>query len=557
MEVAVSPSIPTYAGGLGVLAGDTLQTAADVGLSMVGVTLLYRQGYFRQRLDAHGRQTEQPVVWSPETQLDALPTRSLVTIEGRTVHLRVWRHRFHGVGGHEVPLYFLDTALAENDPWDRELTGALYGRGEHYRLCQEVVLGVGGLAMLRALGHQRIATYHMNEGHAALLPLALLLEEIGAADVRDATDEHRAAVQSRCVFTTHTPVEPGHDRFSFELVAQVIGPEAPLYLAAQRHAHEGMLNMSYLALAYAHYVNAVSMRHRRTSHELFPGYAIHSVTNGVHAASWTCPPVAALYDAYAPGWRADNLYLRNAISVPVAEVLDAHGQAKEELMARAERRSGVQLDPTVFTIGFARRASVYKRADFVLSDLGRLERIVERVGPLQMIYGGKAHPNDELGKAIIERIFVARAALGDKLRLAYLEEYDLSLGRSLCAGVDLWLNTPEKPLEASGTSGMKAALNGVPSLSILDGWWTEGHVEGVTGWAIGDSVEPDDPARELTSLYDKLEFLITPTFYRQPFAYAEVMRGAMALNGSYFNTQRMLAQYVRNAYARPQDGQPG
>ncbi|MBM2811536.1 MAG: alpha-glucan phosphorylase [Chloroflexi bacterium] len=549
MEVAVDPAVPTYSGGLGVLAGDTLRSAADLGHPMVGVTLLYRQGYFHQLLDEHGRQSEEPVSWSPKAHLEPVDARCQITIEGRIVQVRAWRYLVHGVTGSDVPVYFLDTAVEENDPIDRELTGTLYGGDGRYRLCQELLLGVGGLGMLRALGYRDIPTYHMNEGHAALLPLALLLEEVGDGDPRNVSDAQRTSVRNRCVFTTHTPIAAGHDRFPIDLLRSLTGDEHPLFLAALPYSPNGELNMTHIALACSRYVNAVSQLHQETSEQLFPDHVIHAITNGVHAVTWTSPPIAALYDEYVPQWRRDQFYLRHAGNIPLTDVLDSHFQAKAALLAETERRTGTRLDPKALTIGFARRAAVYKRPDFLFSDLDRLKRIVDRVGPLQVIFGGKAHPRDDEGKRIIERIYQARGTLGSQLCVAYLDEYDVTLGKVLCAGVDLWLNNPQKPHEASGTSGMKAALNGVPSLSVLDGWWNEGHVEGATGWSIGESADPERAEDELASLYDKLEYVIAPLFYRQPLAYASVMRGAMVLNGSFFNTQRMLLQYIRDAYS--------
>ena len=311
----------------------------------------------------------------------------------------------------------------------------------------------------------------------------------------------------------------------------------------------GLLNMTYLGLSFSHYVNGVSMRHQTISHTMFPSYPINSITNGVHAGTWTSPPFQALYDRHMPEWRMDNLYLRYAVSVPLAEILETHMESKRALLDEVAKRSGILLNPTVMTIGFARRVTAYKRPDLLFSDLDRLKRMVRHTGPLQVIYAGKAHPRDEGGKSLIRKIFEAKAVLGKTLPVVYLEEYDMAMAQFLCSGVDLWLNTPQKPQEASGTSGMKAALNGVPSLSILDGWWVEGHVEGVTGWSIGDDWELEsNPSREISSLYNKLEYLILPLYYGRPLAFAEVMRSAIALNGSFFNAQRMMGQYVKNTY---------
>jgi starch phosphorylase len=547
MEIALDAGMPTYSGGLGVLAGDTLRAAADLGVSMVGVTLLHRKGYFRQHLDTRGRQTESPASWSPEELLEDLAPRTSILVEGRPVALRTWRYAIRGVSGKTVPVYFLDTALEQNSPWDQGLTDYLYGGDQHYRLCQEVVLGMGGVAMLRALGHQATQTFHMNEGHAAFLALALLAEHLGARS-GVAVKAARDAVRQRCVFTTHTPVPAGHDQFSADLVHQVLGDQWSTELHAECCLN-GTLNMTYLALFFARYINGVAMHHGQISRNMFPNYPINSITNGVHAVTWTSAPFQDLYDRHFPEWRRDNLYLRYAVSIPLGEIQQAHVKAKRSLLDEVKRRSGVELNPAALTLGFARRAATYKRADLLFMDLERLRRMVQQVGPLQVVYGGKAHPLDEGAKAVIRRVYEAAAALGDSLRVVYLEDYDLALAKVLCSGADLWLNTPHKPEEASGTSGMKAALNGVPSLSILDGWWLEGHWEGTTGWAIGeDGDAPSDPGREATSLYDKLEYLILPLFYGRPLAYTQVMCSAIAVNASFFNAQRMVGQYVQNAY---------
>jgi starch phosphorylase len=297
------------------------------------------------------------------------------------------------------------------------------------------------------------------------------------------------------------------------------------------------------------------MRHGEISRGMFPGYPINSVSNGVHAVTWAADPFRALYDRRIPEWRRDNLYLRYAVELSPAEILSAHTECKGQLLAEVERRTGARLDPTTLTLGFARRATAYKRADLLFTDLDRLRRIARTAGPLQVVYAGKAHPRDEGGKEQIRKVYEAATALQGAVTVVYLEDYDMALARLLCAGSDVWLNTPLKPHEASGTSGMKAAVNAVPSLSVLDGWWVEGCLEGVTGWAIGgDGGQPSDPAREAGDLYAKLESVIVPLFYGRPLAFAEVMRSAVALNGSFYNAQRMLQQYVTNAYRTALEG---
>ena len=548
MDVAIDSGIPTYSGGLGILAGDMLRSAADLGVPMVAVTLAHRKGYFDQRLDAQGNQLESPSKWSPESRLELLEPRVVISIEDRKVWVRAWQYCFRGIAGHGVPLLFLDTDMEENDPRDRVLTDHLYGGDDHYRLCQEVVLGFGGVAMLRALGHSSLHVFHMNEGHSALITLALLEEQSGSEAARSISENEIETVRRQCVFTTHTPVPAGHDRFQTSLVHQVLGAARAVTLSQMR-VMNGELNMTELALRLSGFVNGVSMRHGEVSRDLFPGYDVGAITNGVHAAAWTSAPFCALYDRTLPEWRRDNCYLRYAIGIPIAEIRQAHTQAKKDLLQQIKWLTGTQLDEKVFTLGFARRATSYKRADLLFTDLERLKAIARRVGPFQLVYAGKAHPRDEAGKAIIRRIFEAAAALAHDVRVVYLENYDMALGKLICSGVDIWLNTPLRPQEASGTSGMKAALNGVPSFSVLDGWWIEGHIEGGTGWSIGDGRGTEnDSAAEALSLYEKLEQVILPLFYNAPDGYVKVMRSAIAMNGSFFNTQRMISQYVRNAY---------
>ncbi len=550
MEVGLVADMPTYAGGLGVLAGDTLRSAADLGVPMVGVTLLHRKGYFRQRLDANGRQAEEPVDWPIERFLLELPQRVSVTIEGRTVALRAWKYEIMGIET-VVPVYFLDADVPGNAEDDRTLTHFLYGRDARYRLCQEIVLGIGGVRMLRALGCRALTRFHMNEGHSSLLVMELLEERARHAGRTAIAPDDVAAVRQQCVFTTHTPVPAGHDQFPMEVARRILG-ESPVFALADRCCHEGKLNLTYLALNFSHYVNGVAMRHGEVSRRLFAGYAIDAITNGVHAATWTADEFHALYDRHIPGWRRDTFSLRYALSIPREEIWTAHAGAKRRLADRVARDIGVHLDPATFTLGFARRATAYKRADLLMHDVDRLTHIAAVVGPLQVVYAGKAHPQDDAGKAVIERIFRAREALGPRVPVVYLENHDMALGRLLTSGVDLWLNTPEPPLEASGTSGMKAALNGVPSLSVLDGWWVEGHIEDVTGWSIGEPTAapyPDRTAADAASLYDALERVIVPLFYGRRDRFIDVMRYAIALNGSFFNSHRMVEEYVLKAYA--------
>jgi len=545
MEIAVTPAIPTYSGGLGVLAGDTLRAAADMGLHLVAVTLVHRMGYFQQHLDSNGTQTEEPQPWSPEKILAKEEPVVRLTVEGRPVAIRAWRYDLEGVTGHVIPIYFLDTDLEENEASDRTLTDRLYGGDGDHRLRQEAVLGMGGARILDALGYQPVV-YHMNEGHAALLTVALLEQERHGANIDSASDEDIDSVRQRCVFTTHTPVPAGHDRFSPEQAYRILGHERAQLLERVGAFHDGLLNMTYVALRFSRFVNGVAMQHGKVSRAMFPDYPISAITNGVHAGTWTAASFQAAFDRHMPRWRQDNLTLRYAIDIPEGEIAAAHAESKRALLDAVKERTGEVMRPEIFTLGFARRAATYKRSDLLFHDAERLVRLAHQFGGLQIVYAGKAHPADEPGKAMIRHVIeMAKQLNSDALKIVYLENYEWTLGALMTGGVDLWLNTPKRPYEASGTSGMKAALNGVPSLSILDGWWIEGWIEGVTGWAIADHDEEDG---EATSLYDHLEHTILPLYKREPRQWQRIMRSTIALNGSYFNTQRMLEQYVLNAY---------
>jgi glycogen phosphorylase len=545
MEIAINPAMPTYSGGLGMLAGDTLRSAADLGIPLAAFTLLHRKGYFQQHLAPNGEQTETVQPWNPADFCVEEPARVTVLIEDRIVTVRSWRYDIQGRFGHIVPVYLLDTDLELNTGWDRGLTDHLYGGDENYRMQQEIVLGMGGVRMANALG-MRVNVYHMNEGHASLLTLALLERQLCGGPLRAATETDIQHVRRQCVFTTHTPVPAGHDRFSTEQSIRILGGERTARLQQLGCFRDGMFNMTLLALRFSRYANAVAMQHGKVSRPMFPEYAIDTITNGVHASTWISEPVQQMLNEHIPAWQRDNLYLRNAIDLPEGKILAAHARAKEELLAEVGSRTGVVLSPKVLTLGFARRAATYKRASLLFTDTERLAAIAKAAGGLQILFAGKAHPHDGPGKAIIQHVVEEAARLSDdSLRVLYLENYDWGLGAKLTAGVDVWVNTPRRPYEASGTSGMKAAMNGVPSLSILDGWWIEGHIEGVTGWAIEDGANDEEEAE---SMYRKLESAVVPLYLDAPEKWAHLMRTTLAFNGSYFNTNRMVKQYNRNAY---------
>jgi len=544
MEIALSPALPTYSGGLGMLAGDTLRAAADTAAPMVAVSLVHRRGYFRQHLDSVGQQTESDVSWSPEKMLPSAHQVVNIAMQGREVSICAWRFDVVGVAGHIIPVFLLDTDVEGNDLYDRRLTDHLYGGDTYYRLCQETVLGLGGVALLQALG-VKPEVYHMNEGHAALLGIGLLEERLAGASLGQATEDDIAAIAQQCVFTTHTPVPAGHDQFGVDQMYKILGNERGGTIERFGCLHNALLNMTYLALRFSRYVNGVSMTHGKVSQQMFPEYRVHSITNGVHAATWISEDLKAVLDEEIPEWRRDNQYFRSIYGVALTKIANCHAKNKQRLLDEVARRTGQQFNPNVLTLGFARRVATYKRASLLFQDPKRLAKIAKKIGGLQILFAGKAHPADTAGKGLIREVFAAAAALAPGgVNILYLENYDWELGALLTQGVDVWVNTPRRPYEASGTSGMKASLNGVPSLSVLDGWWIEGCAENVTGWAI-EKLDSEDA--EAASLYDKLENSIAP-LYQRPSAWARMQQHCIGVNGIFFNTHRMLAQYFNNAY---------
>ncbi len=553
MEIGLQNDIPTYSGGLGVLAGDTIKTAADLKLPMVTVTLLSRKGYFKQELDEYGRQTDQPVSWNPSKYMTLLPAKVTVQIEGRDVLVLAWQYNIESVTRGCIPIFFLDTDLKENTPEDREITSYLYGGDLAYRLKQEIVLGIGGVRMLHELGFE-IKKYHMNEGHSSLLTIELLnmykrpIEDVWVEKL--VWDVER--VKELCVFTTHTPIEAGHDRFPYDLVGRIMGEPIPLNVLKELGGQDN-LNMTRLGFNLSEFINGVAKKHSEVSRRMFPGYEISAITNGVHTYTWTCDSFKRLYDKYLPGWANEPELFVRVGRIPDEEIWDAHMEAKKTLLDYVRKNTGVKMSPDILTIGFARRATAYKRADLIFTDIKRLEKIGQ--GKIQIIYAGKAHPRDESGKGLIEKIFSIKESLKDKIKMTYLKNYDMDIALKMVSGVDVWLNTPLRPREASGTSGMKAAHNGVINFSVLDGWWIEGHIEGFTGWSIGPPpteiklVENMD-TRDVDDLYNKLEKIIIPLFYNDRPTWIRMMQNAIGKNAYYFNSHRMMRRYVTDAYIR-------
>lgn len=546
MEIAIRPEMRTYSGGLGILAGDTARSSADLGLPIVFVTLACHDGYLRQEIDSEGWQQNHPDPWKIENWAEPQDAVIAVRIEQRAVWIRPWLHVLTSKTGHSIPVILLDTRLPQNSPEDRTITDRLYGGDSAYRLKQEIVLGVGGEHLLHALGF-RIRTYHLNEGHAALLSAALLrrnpvrkMRSAGSGLLYEAE-----AVRQQCAFTTHTPVEAGHDKFTYEEVERYLGgfietAQLKLLAGADR------LNMTSLALNLSGFVNGVAIRHAETTRKMFPEHNIQAITNGVHGPTWAHPALQRLFDRLAPGWELDPLRLSFLDQAGDDELWQAHMEAKAELIEQVQVISGTRLDPALPILSFARRMTAYKRPTLLLSDVSRLKQIAVET-PFQIIMAGKAHPNDSGGRNAVYDIHQCIRELAGSVPMAFLPNYGWRLGHAMVSGSDIWLNTPMPPLEASGTSGMKAALNGVLNFSVLDGWWVEAWMEGVTGWAIGGD---GGDAEHRAELYDKLEKVILPLYYRDRGRWLWIMKQSISKIGTRFSSHTMMRRYASEAYLR-------
>ncbi len=550
MEIALESKIPTYSGGLGVLAGDMLRSAADLALPVIGVTMVHRHGYFAQRLDEQGQQHERPDSWDPSERLNASMLRSTLRSKAAAYASARGAIRLVGRSGASVDVLLLDTDFAENDEAARALVGSLYGGDERYRLAQEIVLGYGGLCAPQALGLEGgIATFHMNEGHAALLVSAALEQQLGERLTRDWTPDDLREVRRRFVFTTHTPVPAGHDRFEPALAQAVLGRARADLIESLGALNDGLINMTYLALRGSHYTNGVAMRHGEVSRVLFAGEEI--------SADYQRRPCRPLDGAGARGTVRPTHSRAGKTTMPICATPSASPRTRS--LQHTPNQSAIcvrSCAPPVgsnSTLRASPSASRGERRHISAETSSSPTWIACAQSPRRSGHCNSSSAASRiLGMKTAKRsfagIFEAARALGDSVRVVYIENYEMATAASIVSGVDVWLNTPRVPLEASGTSGMKAALNGVPSLSTLDGWWVEGCIEGVTGWAIGNGHADATDADDAAALYDKLEAVVVPLYYRDPQAYALVRRNAIALNGSYFNTQRMVEQYALGAY---------
>lgn len=540
MEIGIDADIPTYSGGLGVLAGDTLRSAADLEIPMVAVTLCYNAGYFYQIIDPNGYQIEKEIRWEFASEFERCKKTVEVFVQGKRVRVGAWLYSIIGQSGFEIPVILLDTDIEGNEDWQKQITRVLYVGTPFHRIVQEVILGIGGVKMLKAMGYTDIEIYHMNEGHPSFLTFELL-RELGSIE----------RVRRKCIFTTHTPVAAGHDIFPYELVTDIFREKLPDNI--REFAGKDSLNMSLLALNMSRYANGVSRKHGEVSRKMFPDYDIDYITNGVHSYYWVSPYLREVYDKTLPGWRYNPTLFKNADAINSTDLWKAHKKAKKALMEYEKSHSWVLLDRKLLTIGFARRITGYKRPTLLFTDIDKLGRLCK--GKVQFIFAGKTHPKDTEGKEFIKHIYTISDYLWEqyKLRLVFLENYDMDLAKLLVAGVDVWLNNPRRYLEASGTSGMKAAHNGVINFSVLDGWWIEGYkMDKEAGWSIGP--EPDDPEAEKTddysdamSLYSVLEKEIMPLYYNYKSGWIEKMKRSIRL-AAYFNTHRMVEEYASKAW---------
>lgn len=542
MELELENFIKNYSGGLGILAGDILRSAADLRLPMIGITLLNNQGYFNQKINAAGEQEETIVDDYDFSHLKKIKDSAVIKIGQDNVKIGAWKYLIKGVDGFEIPVYLLDTNFPENKPIYQSLTGKLYGNDKEYRLLQEIVLGCGGFALLKSLGCD-IKKFHINEGHGSFVAISQFL-----VSRRKSLSDKITDTKNKCVFTTHTPVKMANDIFPLDLVLKY-QPDFPL--AIPEIIKDKQVNMTKLALYFSGYINGVAISHALVSHKMFPDYQIHAITNGVHSLTWTAPEFAVLYDKHLLNWRHSSLSLRNAFTIPTEEIWEAHQGAKKRLLKFVKEKSGIELEQNTFTIGLARRFTAYKRPLLLVSDIKRLIKISDTIGKIQIVYAGKAHPADMGGKKLVADLQMIIKKYQAQIKIVFLEGYDTDISKLMTAGVDLWVNTPLPPNEASGTSGMKAAHNGVPQLSTFDGWWREGYVRGKTGWTIrGDkfTTTGDVDYKDALSLYNLLEKEIIPFYYNNPQKWQEIMRFVIGINASFFNTERVLQEYVQNAY---------
>jgi starch phosphorylase len=544
MEIGLDSNIPTYSGGLGVLSGDTVRSAADLEIPMVAVCLCYSSGYFFQLFNETGDQKEKEIEWNFYYEFDKVEKPITLKIENKDVLVSAWLYRVIGQSGHILPVYLLTTDVDGNEEWMKKMTGSLYDSTSRWnRIVQEVILGIGGVKLLNSLGFNNIKTYHLNEGHGSFATVELF--NMFNGDINK--------VKEKLVFTTHTPVPAGHDRFDQNLVDKVFVSTMPKEIRKCAEDN-GQFNMTFLGMSLSRYRNGVAKKHGQITKKMFPQYEVDYITNGIHLPFWVSKPIRKIFERKWPNWKANPSVLQNAIELDDLDLFDAHIENKFNLINYQKGHSWNLLDEELITFGFARRFATYKRAILIFNDLDRLGRICK--GKVQFIFAGKAHPKDEMGKKYIKKIYEAGEYLYNNygVKVVLMENYNMDLSHMLVSGVDIWLNTPERYREASGTSGMKAALNGVLNLSVQDGWWLEGYkMNSAAGWAIGpDDSNPNDPGVsnnwdfDSKAIYEILENEIIPTYMNHD-EWLFKSKNAISL-AAFFNTHRMVEEYAEKAY---------
>jgi len=544
MEIAVDSNIPTYSGGLGVLSGDTVRSAADLELPMVGLCLCYSSGYFYQFFNEYGEQKEKEIEWNFFYEFEKVEKPIKIKIEDKEVLVSAWLYRVIGQSGHILPIYLLTTDIEGNEDWMKKMTGSLYDSTSRWnRIVQEMILGIGGVKLLNSQGYNNIETYHLNEGHGSF----------SIVELYDMLNGDLDKVRDKVVFTTHTPVPAGHDRFDQDLVNKVFENRMPSEISKIADDN-GSFNMTYLGMGLSRYRNGVAKKHGDISRKMFPQYEVDSITNGIHLGYWVSKPFRQIFNKKWPNWKANPSILQNAIELDDLDIFDAHIENKFNLISYQKGHSWNLLDEERITIGFARRFATYKRATLIFKDIDKLGSICQ--DKIQFIFAGKAHPQDTMGKEYIKEIYKSGEYLYDNygVKVVMMENYNMDLSHMLVSGCDIWLNTPERYREASGTSGMKAALNGVLNFSVQDGWWLEGyHRNPMAGWAIGpDDSNPDDAGVsndwdiDSKAIYEILENEIIPTYLNHE-EWLFRSKNAIAL-AAYFNSARMIKEYARRAY---------
>ncbi|MEY3470945.1 MAG: GlgP2: glycogen phosphorylase [Candidatus Parcubacteria bacterium] len=526
MEFGLSDDIKLYTGGLGILAGDTIKSFADLGLPVVGVGILYKHGYLDQTLDIEQGQISKPQEWDYSNKINLIG-KTTIPLANETVSVNIWEYIYtSSISNKSVSIILLDTDLPENSADFRAVSDKVYAPEPEIFRRQLIVLGLGSKYALDSLGCKEINTFHLNESHSALISLVI---------------DHPS---SQVVFTTHTPLLGGHTRLPIDWLKNICTEKQVQNLPKESFEDEQTINLTRLALTLADYSNAVSSKHQEVSQAMFPDHKIDYITNGIHSPTWVSQSIDQVLQNYFSGWKMHPEILRYIEGIPTSDIRKAHQVNKDNLANYLKEQENIDFLPDAFTIGFARRATEYKRANLIFSDIERLSKLAEKYKGINIIFAGKAYHTDLVGFDIIKRILnTAKEHNNQYLKIIYLPNYSMEMSKLLISGVDVWLNTPRISYEASGTSGMKASLNGVLNISTYDGWWPESGIHNINGWTISGH----DEYQEINSMYDNIDNAMN-TFYNNREKFTKMQRSAISLIGSYYNTHRMVLEYIRKGY---------